>query len=155
MSNYNRGNRSGGGRYGGGDFRRRDSGGRQMHKTVCDECGKDCEVPFKPSGDKPIYCSSCFEKKEGGSPRKPTRRSSGGGGFAKGDNTHNKLLEQMRSLNTKLDEIINILEMKTAKETVLKKAKAKKVTKKTTPKDKKTKTKKVIKKKAKKSALKD
>jgi CxxC-x17-CxxC domain-containing protein len=126
-----------------------------MHKAVCDECGKDCEVPFKPSGDKPIYCSSCFEKKEGGNSRRPTRRGSGAGGFAKGDNTHNKLLEQMRSLNTKLDEIINILETKTAKETVLKKTKTEKAAKKTTAKDKKTKTKKVIKKKAKKPALKD
>lgn len=38
----------------------------QMHKVICDECGKNCEVPFKPSGDKPIYCSDCFDKKGGG-----------------------------------------------------------------------------------------
>jgi hypothetical protein len=22
-------------------------------------------VPFQPSGDKPVYCSSCFEKRRG------------------------------------------------------------------------------------------
>lgn len=44
---------------------RRDSRGssdRNMHSAVCDKCGKDCKVPFKPSSDKPIYCSDCFEK---------------------------------------------------------------------------------------------
>ena len=35
-----------------------DRGGRsdrpQMHDAICDECGKECKVPFRPSGDKPI-----------------------------------------------------------------------------------------------------
>lgn len=35
---------------------------RQMFPAVCDNCGKDCEVPFKPNGSKPIYCSDCFRK---------------------------------------------------------------------------------------------
>jgi CxxC-x17-CxxC domain-containing protein len=38
-----------------------------MHSATCDKCGKRCEVPFKPSGSKPIYCSNCFEKDSGGS----------------------------------------------------------------------------------------
>jgi len=44
---------------------RRDSGdrfGREMHKAKCSECGKECEVPFKPSGDKPVYCRDCYQK---------------------------------------------------------------------------------------------
>ena len=45
----------------------RDFGERQMHKAVCAECGKDCEVPFKPSEDRPVYCRDCFAK------RKPQR----------------------------------------------------------------------------------
>ena len=49
----------------------------QMHKAVCDECGKSCEVPFKPSGDKPIYCSDCFKDK-GGDSKKSDRRDFGG-----------------------------------------------------------------------------
>lgn len=35
---------------------------RKMHTIVCDECGKEDEVPFLPSQDKPVYCSECFEK---------------------------------------------------------------------------------------------
>ena len=31
-------------------------GPREMHKAVCAECKKDCEVPFKPrEGGKPIF----------------------------------------------------------------------------------------------------
>jgi len=46
---------------GGGGFRG-DSGPREMHKAVCADCGKECEVPFKPSGDRPVYCRDCFTK---------------------------------------------------------------------------------------------
>ena len=28
-------------------------GDREMHKATCADCGNECEVPFKPSGDKP------------------------------------------------------------------------------------------------------
>ena len=48
-----------GGGYGGG-FGSRPP--REMHAVVCAECGKDTEVPFKPSGDRPVYCSDCFNK---------------------------------------------------------------------------------------------
>ncbi len=41
------------------------SGGAQrtMHTVPCGECGKDAHVPFLPQQNKPVYCSSCFEKK--------------------------------------------------------------------------------------------
>jgi len=42
----------------GGDFRQR----RQMYPAVCASCGKETEVPFQPSGDRPVYCSDCFRK---------------------------------------------------------------------------------------------
>ena len=45
----------GGGSYGGGQ--------REMHPAVCAECNKDTEVPFRPSGDRPVYCSDCFSKR--------------------------------------------------------------------------------------------
>ena len=48
-------NGSGGG-YGGG--------AREMHKAICSECNKECEVPFKPRGDSPIYCKDCFIKRK-------------------------------------------------------------------------------------------
>jgi CxxC-x17-CxxC domain-containing protein len=33
-----------------------------MHPAVCSNCGRDTMVPFVPRGDKPVYCSSCFEQ---------------------------------------------------------------------------------------------
>jgi len=38
-------------------------GPREMHKITCAECGKEDEVPFKPAGDRPVYCKECFAKK--------------------------------------------------------------------------------------------
>lgn len=37
---------------------------REMHKAVCAECKQECEVPFKPSGDRPVYCKECFSKRK-------------------------------------------------------------------------------------------
>jgi CxxC-x17-CxxC domain-containing protein len=35
---------------------------REMHPVVCAECGAETLVPFLPRGDKPVYCSPCFER---------------------------------------------------------------------------------------------
>ena len=51
------------------NFRDRNSPRPSMHKATCSECGKSCEVPFKPTGRKPIYCSKCFETKGDSGPR--------------------------------------------------------------------------------------
>jgi CxxC-x17-CxxC domain-containing protein len=37
---------------------------RQMHKAVCAECKKECEVPFKPTEGKPVYCRECFQSRK-------------------------------------------------------------------------------------------
>lgn len=37
-----------------------------MHQATCADCGKKCEVPFRPSGDRPVYCSDCFGNQQGG-----------------------------------------------------------------------------------------
>jgi CxxC-x17-CxxC domain-containing protein len=59
----------GGGGYGGG----RDRAPRQMTQVTCSNCGKETEVPFVPTGDRPVYCSDCFSQMGGGS------RGGGGG----------------------------------------------------------------------------
>ncbi len=40
---------------------------REMHKVTCAECGIETEVPFKPDGERPVYCRDCYQK------RKPSR----------------------------------------------------------------------------------
>jgi CxxC-x17-CxxC domain-containing protein len=39
---------------------------RMMHKAVCADCKKSCEVPFRPSGERPVYCKECFAKRKSG-----------------------------------------------------------------------------------------
>lgn len=31
-----------------------------IHKAVCADCGKECQVPFKPRQNKPVYCQTCW-----------------------------------------------------------------------------------------------
>ena len=50
------GNRGGGGGYGAGAG----GGTREMFAATCSSCGKQAQVPFRPSGSKPVYCSDCF-----------------------------------------------------------------------------------------------
>lgn len=38
-------------------------GTREMFPAVCDECGKQTQVPFQPTSGKPVYCSDCFERR--------------------------------------------------------------------------------------------
>lgn len=72
-------NRGGGGFRGGNgggrpDFKRKEwgndrGGNKSMHSAVCSDCGNRCEVPFRPSGDKPVYCNNCFGAQRDGKER--------------------------------------------------------------------------------------
>lgn len=39
---------------------------RVMHKVICADCKKECEIPFRPSGDRPVYCQECFKRRKAG-----------------------------------------------------------------------------------------
>ena len=41
---------------------------REMHPVICAECGAETLVPFLPRGEKPVYCSPCFERVRMASP---------------------------------------------------------------------------------------
>jgi CxxC-x17-CxxC domain-containing protein len=40
----------------------RNYGPREMTKVICSDCGKECEVPFKPTEGRPVYCQECLPK---------------------------------------------------------------------------------------------
>jgi len=48
-----------------GDYRSAGRGPRELFSVPCAACGQEARVPFQPSGDKPVYCSSCFEQRRG------------------------------------------------------------------------------------------
>ena len=110
-----RGGRSGGfgGNRGGGRDQRSfggkgfEKGPVTMHKVTCDECGNACEVPFKPSSDKPVFCDSCFggkrENKRGGD-RFGDKRS--GPSSSSNDGEMKEMRKMLNELNMKLDVII-------------------------------------------------
>ena len=77
--NCRRARKSGGGDRDRGGYGERDSygggrggyssGPREMHTTTCASCGKEAQVPFVPRGDKPVYCSDCFQQQRRSSAR--------------------------------------------------------------------------------------
>ena len=115
MGTFNRGGRDND-RRGGGGFRGRDSGrgggfnrgggDRQMHQAVCSACKKNCEIPFKPRNDKPVFCSDCFSK-QGGGDRGPRPNKFGGDRGSGGSNQ--EVLKEIKALSYKLDELIRTL----------------------------------------------
>ncbi|MFH1181487.1 MAG: CxxC-x17-CxxC domain-containing protein [Candidatus Woesearchaeota archaeon] len=34
----------------------------ELTSVICAKCGRSCEVPFKPTSNKPVYCRSCFKQ---------------------------------------------------------------------------------------------
>lgn len=111
MGNFNRGG-------GGGGFRPRNQD-VQRYKAVCSNCGQNCEVPFRPTGEKPVYCNNCFGK----------MRNAGGGGAVRDDrgrgdrvprhdfgggeqrrDFNNDVIRQLEEVNTKLDRLIRAIE---------------------------------------------
>ncbi len=183
MKNFNRGgDRDSGGRGGFGGGRDsggrggfgggRDSGGRggfggsrggrdgarpEMHQAVCAECGNDCEVPFKPSGERPVLCSNCFSAKNGEAPRQSSREFSrpnfnSSPSFAKPAASNGPTGEQFMALNSKLDKILHALEHLTiakpvsVEKAVVKNEAAKEVKKEVKADEPKKATKKVVKK---------
>lgn len=99
----------GGERKFGGNF----GGPRHMFQATCSQCGKSCEVPFKPTGERPVYCSDCFKKNGGpaersfapksfGNDRKFSAPQSGGNGGL-------DLKAQFNAINTKLDKLMSMI----------------------------------------------
>lgn len=89
---------------GGRGFERRsfnDRGRREpveMHQAICDNCRKNCEVPFRPTNGKPLFCSDCFKDKKGNGDRNREQSQS-----------QPQFKEQFEVLNNKLDKILAML----------------------------------------------
>lgn len=119
MGDFNkfRGNRGGdrkfggGGKFGGGN--RFGGAPRQMFATVCSTCGQSCEVPFRPTGERPVYCNNCF-KSQGGNDRGDRFSSApkrfGGPSVSTPVNAGGSVSKaQFDMLNAKLDKILSAL----------------------------------------------
>ncbi|HBM45973.1 MAG: hypothetical protein UT05_C0001G0050 [Parcubacteria group bacterium GW2011_GWF2_38_76] len=119
------GGNTGGGRSFGGrpSFGRKSFGDRgdrggerrefEMHNAVCSECQKSCQVPFKPTGEKPVYCSDCFGNKGGRSGGdRPQRRDFGDRGSSRPSfgGGNDDIKRQIEGMNAKLDRLADAIE---------------------------------------------
>jgi CxxC-x17-CxxC domain-containing protein len=46
------------------DSRRSNGAKRELYDAVCSDCGKETQVPFKPSDERPVYCRECYEARK-------------------------------------------------------------------------------------------
>ncbi|MGB7957864.1 MAG: CxxC-x17-CxxC domain-containing protein [Minisyncoccia bacterium] len=87
--------------------------GIELFDAVCSKCGKACQVPFRPNGQKPVYCRACF-----GSPANApagrenfVRRDAPVASFEpRNDNRElADLKQQLGAVNSKIDSILKTL----------------------------------------------
>jgi CxxC-x17-CxxC domain-containing protein len=57
---------------------------REMHPAVCAQCGAETQVPFVPRGDRPVYCSNCYDQVRGVSGYRSERGGGDRGGYGGG-----------------------------------------------------------------------
>ena len=128
---------------------RRDGGNRyndrgpkevQLFKATCTTCGKPCEVPFRPDGQKPVLCRDCFasknsapsnsgnfERRDRSDERKPERnyeapRVPAATGVSKAELV--QLTSQIMALETKVSELLAIVKSNYTKPELVKIAEA-------------------------------
>ena len=108
MADYRR-NRSGGGNRNFGKPRFHNDR-QEMYSATCANCGKQCEVPFRPTGNKPVFCRDCFQDNRGSDSRRYEGRSFDRPQFNRGDSKPGiNYQEQFDELNAKMDKILSLL----------------------------------------------
>lgn len=86
----------------------------EMHDATCSECQKSCQVPFRPTGEKPVYCRDCFGSKGGRSDERAPRRDYGDRGarpsFGGSASGNDDIKRQIEGMNAKLDKLADAIE---------------------------------------------
>lgn len=138
MGNFNRGgnnfssNRGGGNRFGRErdfgrpSFRNENRGPIAMTQVICDKCKKPCEVPFRPTAGKPVYCNDCFRNQDNFNQSRAPRRDfndrsqTSGSSFSR-NKDESDIKKQLDLLNSKMDKLIismeNLIQAKSSKKT--------------------------------------
>lgn len=111
-------------KFGGGGFNkpgrdRNSDKAPELFSAICGKCGKECKVPFRPSGDKPVFCSDCFgrkhsdEQRGGGRERHAARNEAPAARkeifTPSRDSDQAELKRQIASLESKLNRVLHLL----------------------------------------------
>jgi CxxC-x17-CxxC domain-containing protein len=88
-----------------------------MYAATCANCGRTTEVPFRPTGERPVFCRDCFDKQSPQgkferreAPRQFERREAPH--FAKpttSDRAIEELKTQLAGMSRKLDTAVSLL----------------------------------------------
>ncbi len=111
---FDRGGERGGDR--GGDRGGFGGGRPELFAATCSSCGKGCELPFRPSGDRPVFCRDCFDKKDDARGHSSFSRTERPREFRtaprEGGNNQSTddLKKQLSNLEYKMDRILKMLE---------------------------------------------
>lgn len=100
----------------------RSGNGFKLHEAICDKCGQKCDLPFEPTGNKPIYCRSCFRENQNSGERfeqrnKPhdrfeKRESRSSNRFEEDDQSgQDPSKDSLDRINRKLDKIMKALKI--------------------------------------------
>jgi CxxC-x17-CxxC domain-containing protein len=112
MADYNRRNQSGNNRsFGKPRFNRERT---EMFSATCANCGKQCEVPFRPTGNKPVLCRECFQNNRGADSQRSFDRPRFNNDDSRGRRAESPNYNaQFEALNAKMDTILELLTPKT------------------------------------------
>ncbi len=77
------------------DFGAKRTDRQEATKVICASCNKECEVPFKPRSNKPVYCNECFGKDS----------------FKKKGSSNSDVEKELALLHKKLDKIMQELDI--------------------------------------------
>lgn len=88
----------------------------KLYKATCSDCGSSCQVPFRPSGDKPVLCRECFAGKRGvdstsGKPNNWNKSFTTDRPETKAVSVDNSAIaKSIEEINNKLDILISIVD---------------------------------------------
>lgn len=94
-------------------FGDRDRERPDLHDAICSKCGDPCQVPFRPTGSKPIFCKKCFNKNGAPAPKRfgdrDRERPSFGARPAAAAVDTGKLEARLTAIEKKLDTLIEAI----------------------------------------------
>ena len=110
MAEYKKQFRAGGSR----PFQKNSFPQKELFDAECNGCGTRCQVPFRPNGKKPVYCSNCFTKNDSrpapranGSSYRPEQRSIAP---AVPDRQIQDLKRQIEAMNATLQKLVTTVD---------------------------------------------
>ena len=88
--------------------------GPELFQAICSNCGKQCEVPFRPNGTKPVYCKECFNNPNRKGQKQEIRRDTfqpqAGGGASDTNQKIEELKRRVEVMSGKLDAVLRMVQ---------------------------------------------